>query len=308
MVALGVGPGDEVIVPDLTFPATANVVVQQGAVPVLVDIDPDTFNMDPDELAGAMTARTRAVIVVHAFGLCADMDAVLAVTEPAGVPVVEDAACALGGTYKGRPAGALSRLGCFSFHPRKIITTGEGGMITTEDDALASRIAVLRTHGGVRGELYLSFDEAGFNYRLSDVNAAIGVAQMSRLEDLVRRRREHAGRLAALLRDCPGIKLPSEPKGTEHTYQSFVVQLDASLDRDGVIRQMRDRGVETTLGTYSLHCQPYFQRTLGVREGQFKNGFRAFHQSLTLPLYPQLTNEDLARTAEALEASIAAVS
>jgi dTDP-4-amino-4,6-dideoxygalactose transaminase len=306
LVAIGIGPGDEVVVPDYTFPATANVVIQQGAKPVLVDIDPETFNIDPGALEAAITSRTRAVIPVDAFGLIADMDAVNAVATPHGIAVVEDAACAIGGTYRGRRAGALSTIGCFSFHPRKIITTGEGGMITTDDEQLAARIAVLRTHGGVRGDLYLSFEEAGFNYRLSDVNAAIGVAQMARLDGLVARRRELAGRLTDLLQDLPGVRPPVEPTGTEHTFQSYVVLLDDAIDRDQVIRRMRDQQVETTLGTYALHCQPYFQRTLGVREGQFKNSTKAFHQTLTLPLYPQLTEDDLHRVVEALSTATTA--
>ncbi len=308
VVGLGVGPGDEVVVPDFTFPATANVVVQQGATPVVVDIDPDTFGMDPAALAAAITPRTKAVIVVHAFGLCADMDGINAVADAAGVPVVEDAACALGGTYHGRAAGSLSAVGAFSFHPRKIITTGEGGMVMTDDDELAERFAVLRTHGGVRRELYLEFEEAGFNYRLSDVNAAIGVAQMARLSELVRRRRELAGRLTEMLQGSPGLRTPSEPEGVEHTYQSYVVMLDDAIDRDAVIRGTRDRDVETTLGTYSLSAQPYFQRTLDLREGTCKNGSRAFRQSLTLPLYPQLTDADLEQVVEAVGRAVAAVS
>jgi perosamine synthetase len=306
LVALGIGPGDEVIVPDFTFPATANVVVQQGARPVVVDIDLADYGMDPAALAAAITPLTRAIVVVHAFGLCADMDALNAVADAAGIPVVEDAACALGGSYHGRPAGSLSAVGAFSFHPRKIITTGEGGMITTDDDDLAASMAVLRTHGGVRGELYLAFEEAGFNYRLSDVNAAIGVAQMARLDDLVRRRRAHAARLTGLLAGTAGLRTPSEPEGVEHTYQSYVVLLDDAVDRDAVIRETRAHDVETTLGTYSLHCQPYFQRELGLHEDQAKNGSRAFHQTLTLPLYPQLTDDDLHRIAEVVSDAVAA--
>jgi dTDP-4-amino-4,6-dideoxygalactose transaminase len=307
VVALGVGPGDEVVVPDFTFPATANVVVQQGATPVVVEIERDTFGMDPEALAAAITPRTKAVIVVHAFGLCADMDAINKICDAAGVPVVEDAACALGGTYHGRAAGSLSTVGAFSFHPRKIITTGEGGMITTDDDELAARFAVLRSHGGVRRDLYFEFEEAGFNYRLSDVNAAIGVAQMARLKGLVQRRRENANRLTGMLAGTPGLDTPDEPAGVEHTYQSYVVMLDDAIDRDAVIRGTKERDVETTLGTYSLHAQPYFQRALGLREGGCPNGSRAFRQSLTLPLYPQLTDRDLERIVEAVTAAVSAV-
>lgn len=308
LVALGVGSGDEVVVPDFTFPATANVVVQQGARPVIVDIDPVTFAMDPRALAAAITPGTTAIIVVHPFGLCADMDAINAVAEAAGIPVVEDAACALGGTYHGRPAGTLSAVGAFSFHPRKIITTGEGGMLTTDDEALAAKVAVLRTHGAVRRELYLEFEQAGFNYRLSDVNAAIGVAQMARLGNLVRRRRELAAELTGLLAGTAGLRTPVDPPGVKHTYQSYVVMLDDAIDRDAVIRASRARDVETTLGTYSLHCQPYFRRALDVGEGQYPCGAQAFRQSLSLPLYPQLESSDLTRVAEVVAESISAAS
>lgn len=306
LVALGVGPGDEVVVPDFTFPATANVVVQQGAAPLVVDIDLETFAMDPAKLDAAITPRTKAVVVVHPFGLCADMDAICSVADAAGVPVLEDAACALGGTYRGRAAGTLSTIGAFSFHPRKIITTGEGGMITTDDDALAARIAVLRTHGGVRGELFLSFEDAGFNYRLSDVNAAIGVAQMARLEELVRRRRELAAELTSLLDCLPRLRTPVEPEGIEHTYQSYVLLLDGSIDRDAVIRRTREHDIETTLGTYSLSCQPYFQRVHGMSASESRNGAFAYQQSLSVPLYPQLTSADLERVADVVGSAVGA--
>lgn len=306
LVALAVGPGNEVIVPDFTFPATANVVVQQGAVPVIVDVDLETFCIDPEALAAAITPRTKAIVVVHAFGLCADMDAINAVADRSGIPVVEDAACALGGTYHGRPAGSLARIGAFSFHPRKIITTGEGGMVTTDDDTLAESISVLRTHGGVRGELFLSFERAGFNYRLSDVNAAIGVAQMARLRELVRRRRVHAEMLTNLFEAVPGLRTPAEPEGVEHTYQSYVLLLDETVDRDAVIRETRQRGVETTLGTYSLTSQPFFQHLLP--QDLAKNGSHAYRQTLTVPLYPQLSPSDLHRIAETVAASVEAVS
>jgi dTDP-4-amino-4,6-dideoxygalactose transaminase len=191
-------------------------------------------------------------------------------------------------------------VGCFSFHPRKIITTGEGGMITTDDDLLAERIAVLRSHGAVRGELYMSFEDAGFNYRLSDINAAIGIAQMARLEGIIGARRAHAARYAQLLGDLAGVGAPPETDGVRHTYQSYVVTLDPAIDRDEVIRRMMAEGIETTLGTYALHAQPHFQRTYGYHEGDLVNSAQAYRRSLTLPLYPQLTASDLERVVSTL--------
>lgn len=304
LVALGVQPGDEVVIPGFSFPATANAVIQQGATPVFVDIDEATFNLDPALLDAAVTDRTRAIMPVHAFGLCADMDAINAVAARHELPVLEDAACALGGTYGGRHAGTLGTAGVYSFHPRKIITTAEGGMITTDDDELAKRIAVLRAHGAVRGELYMEFVEAGFNYRLSDVHAAIGLAQMTRIDDIVSGRRRAASELTSRVSGIEGVQVPTEPAGTAHTFQSYVVLLDDRIDRDEVIRRMRTRDIETTLGTYGMHLQPYFRERFGIPDEALPHTTRAHHQALTLPLYPQLTEDDMDAIADALRLSI----
>ncbi|WP_341945769.1 DegT/DnrJ/EryC1/StrS family aminotransferase [Microbacterium sp. LWH11-1.2] len=304
LVALGVQPGDEVVIPGFSFPATANAVIQQGATPVFVDIDEATFNLDPALLDAAVTDRTRAIMPVHAFGLCADMDAINAVAARHELPVLEDAACALGGTYGGRHAGTLGTAGVYSFHPRKIITTAEGGMITTDDDELAKRIAVLRAHGAVRGELYMEFVEAGFNYRLSDVHAAIGLAQMTRIDDIVSGRRRAASELTSRVSGIEGVQVPTEPAGTAHTFQSYVVLLDDGIDRDEVIRRMRTRDIETTLGTYGMHLQPYFRERFGIPDEALPHTTRAHHQALTLPLYPQLTEDDMDAIADALRLSI----
>ncbi len=305
LVALGVGAGDEVVMPAFSFPATANVVVQQDATPVFVDIEPDTFNLDPGLLEAAITSRTAAIMPVHAFGLCADMDPIVEVAERHGVPVLEDAACALGGSYRGRAVGSLGTAGVFSFHPRKIVTTAEGGMVTTDSEELAARIDVLRTHGGVRRELYLEFVDAGFNYRLSDVHAAIGVAQMRKLSGILEDRRRLAAGLTERLRELGGVRPPSAPDGIEHTYQSYVVTLDDDIDRDQVIRQMRDLGVETTLGTYGMHLQPYYVSRLGEQADRLPHATRAHRQALTLPLYPGLTPADLDLIVESLTRSVA---
>lgn len=302
--ALGIMPGDEVIVPDFTFPATANVVVQCGAMPVLVDIDPGTFNALPDAIEAAITDRTRAIMVVHAFGQCAPMDEINFIAAAAGVPVIEDAACALGATYKGRQAGSLSEVACFSFHPRKVITTGEGGMITTSDQALADRMRLLSTHGGRRGELFVEFDEAGFNYRLSDINAAVGVAQMKKLTMILEQRRALAAVYTAALADVVGVRPPITAPDCEHTFQSYVVMLDEGIDRDDVIRRLRAADVETTLGTYALHSEPFFTRMLGIDDAALPNASAAFARSLTLPLYPGMTEVDVLRVVKALKVAM----
>jgi len=302
--AMGVGAGDEVIIPDYSWPATANVVIQTGAVPVFVDIKLDDFGMDPNLIEAAITERTRAIMPVHAFGLIADMDPILAIAAQHDLPVLEDAACALGAEYNGRQAGALGTAGVFSFHPRKVITTGEGGMIMTADDEFSERLAVLRSHGAVRGERFMAFIDAGFNYRLSDVHAAIGVVQMGRLQEILDGRRRYASLYAHLLADIEGISVPIVPAGRTHTHQSYVVLLDDNIDRDRVIDGMRARGIETTLGTYSMHLQPYFTEQFGIADEQLPNATRAHRQALTLPLYQQLTEGQLQEVADTLRAVV----
>jgi dTDP-4-amino-4,6-dideoxygalactose transaminase len=304
LVAAGIGPGDEVLVPDFTFPATANVVVQQGALPVLVDIDLDTFAMDPDDLSHRITPRTRAVMPVHPFGLPADMQPILAAAERHNLAVIEDAACALGATYHGRQTGSFGLAGCFSFHPRKSITTGEGGMITTSDDALAERIRLLRSHGGVREGGRFRFEAAGFNYRLSDILAAVGVAQMRKLDAFLAARRRVAGWYDRALEGNAGVRRPIVPAGSTHTYQSYVVLLDESIDRDAVIAALRADGIETTLGTYALHAQPFFAREYGLRPGDRPASHRAFTGSLALPLHGGMVETEAGEVVAALRAAL----
>ncbi len=301
LVALGVGPGDEVLVPDFTFPATANVVVQQRAVPVLVDIDLETFTMNVGDLEAKITGKTRAVIPVHAFGLPADMDPILQLAQKHGLTVVEDAACALGARYKDRPCGALGDMACFSFHPRKSITTGEGGMITTNDDKLASKISLLRSHGGVRHEGRFLFEDAGFNYRLSEIHGAMGIEQMKKVDQILAIRRKLALALSEALDGIAGVAPPAQPDYAGHTYQSFVILLAGSIDRDRVIEQMYQKGIETTIGTYALHLEPYFARAYNYAAGDLAVSKAAFQRSLTLPLYVGLAERDIVFIADALK-------
>jgi perosamine synthetase len=306
LVVLDIGIGDEVLVADFTFPATANVVVQQGAIPVLVDIDLDTFTMNIEDLRAKITPKTKAIIPVHAFGCSADMQPIMQVANEYGIPIVEDAATAIGATYYGRYCGSIGLLGCFSFHPRKMITTGEGGMITTNDDRLADCIRLLRSHGGVRVGNWFEYEAAGFNYRLSDVQGAIGIAQMEKLPMLIERKRTLAHQLKERLAHVPGIQLPLEPNWGGHIYQSFVILVEAGLGRNRVIEYLRERDIETTLGTYALHDQPVFQRAYGYVSGQLPNSHAAFTRTITLPLYPQMNEADLDTVATQLQAAITA--
>lgn len=304
LAALGIGPGDEVLVPDFTFPATANVVVQQGALPVLVDVDLGTFAIDPGDLARKVTARSRAVIPVHPFGLPADMDPILEVAATGGLAVIEDAACALGADYRGRPVGGIGMAGCFSFHPRKSITTGEGGMIATSDGPLSDRIRLLRSHGGVREGGRFVFEAAGFNYRMSDILAAVGVAQFRKLDEMLRLRRAVAALYDRALQMTEGVLTPVCPQGSTHTYQSYVVLLDDAIDRDTVIAQLASTGIETTLGTYALHAQPFFGRSYGWSPGDLPNSHRAFTSSLALPLHAGITSTEVDEVVDALKAAV----
>lgn len=304
LVALEIKPGDEVLVSDFTFPASGNVIVQQGARPVLVDSCLDTYAMDPTDLEKRITPKSKAIMVVHPFGLSADMAAINKIAHKYNLPIIEDAACALGASYKGKACGTMGNLGCFSFHPRKSVTTGEGGMIVTNDESLAAKIAVLRSHGGVRQQFYMRFDEAGFNYRLSDILAAVGVAQMKKLEWMINGKRQLAQLLKEQLTMIEGVTLPIEPDDCYHTYQSFVVMLADNIDRDQVIAAMRRRNVETTLGTYAIHAQPFYAKTYGYAPGDLPQSYRIYKQSLTLPLYPQMSTGDVEQVVVALVDSL----
>ncbi len=293
LVALGVTQGDEVLVPDFTFPATANVVVQQGAKPVLVDIDLTTFTVNIDDLKRKVTSRTKVIMPVHAFGLSADMNPILELARAKDLKVIEDAACAIGTTYYGKRCGGLGTTGCFSFHPRKVITTGEGGMITTNDEQLAEKMRMLRSHGGKKINAYYQYELAGFNYRLSDVQAAIGIAQMRKLDRLLARKRKLADQYSLMLKDTKEIIVPKELIWGGHIYQSYVIMLYDTIDRDKVIELMKQKNIETTLGTYALHAQPFYSKLYIYKMGELPNSYLAFCQSLTLPLYDQMNEDDL---------------
>ena len=300
LLALGVGADDEVIVPAFTYPATGNVVALCGARPVLADVRPDTFALDPEQAAAKLSPRTKAIIPVHPFGLPAGMDALLALADEHGVAVVEDAACALGASCGGRPCGAMGRLGCFSFHPRKAITTAEGGMVTTDDAELAERVRVLRNHGFVRREGGPDFVAAGLNYRMSDVHGAIGVVQLGKLDGAIAARRELAAAYGEALGDIEWLTLPVEPPGRRHIYQSYVVVVAVDHDRDGLVACLHEGGVESTIGTYALHVLDFYRRTCGYEPDDFPVARSLFERTLALPIYRGMSAGDVARVSELL--------
>jgi perosamine synthetase len=287
VLALGIGPGDEVLVPAYTFPATANVVALAGAKPVLVDVDPVTMNMDAADAARRVTPRTKAVLAVHLFGRPARLEEL-----PDGLPVIEDAAGALGARRSDRPCGSLGSLACFSFHPRKIVTTGEGGALTTDDAALAEASRSLRHHGWSPSHEYGDLPRPAFNYRLSDVLCALGIPQLRRLDELYaaydRVARGYAERLAGL-----PVTLPATDPGDRHGWQAYVIQLD---DRDRVMAELRAEGVQCQIGTYALHRLGAYRD-----QGDFPGADAAFERALALPLHTGLTDGELDRVAEALD-------
>lgn len=304
LAAQGIGRGDDVLVSDFTFPASGNVIVELGAKPVLVDSLPGSFTLDVDDARRKVTDATKAIMPVHPFGQPADIGAVGELAADLGLVVVEDAACALGSTSDGAACGSRHP-GCFSFHPRKVVTTGEGGAVTTDDSELAERLRLLRSHGGRRARVGLDFVEHGYNYRLSEIPAAVGLAQFRRLDEIVADRRMTAMRYEQRLAEIDTVELRTEGAGEIWSYQSFVVMLADGIDRDSVIDEMRRLGIETTLGTYAMHAHPAFA-WLGHRPGDLPHSFRAQQQSLTLPLVPRMSESELDRVVTALREAIMA--
>jgi perosamine synthetase len=305
LAALDIGPGDEVIVADFTYPATANAVLQRGAVPKLVDVDIDSYCVDPAEIEGAISRRTAAVIAVDVFGLPADYPVLEPMLAELGIPLICDAACSLGAGIGARRCGSFGLASCFSFHPRKSLTTGEGGMVTTDHQPLAKRLRRLRNHGGERTGWRTTFVEPGFNYRMSELNAALGVVQVARHRDNVDRRRRLAAILSEALSRRTDVTPQHVPNGRTHPYQAYVVRLPVTADRDRVIQDLAAQGIESTLGTYALHAEPAFERACGTRVGDVPRSLQLSEQTLALPLHQRLSEGDIGRIVRAVEAALA---
>ncbi|HEV2592503.1 MAG TPA: DegT/DnrJ/EryC1/StrS family aminotransferase [Gaiellaceae bacterium] len=284
VLALELQPGDEVIVPAYTFPATANVCALAGLKPVLVDVDPVTMNIDPAKIE--VGPRTKAVLPVHLFGRPAPLEDL-----PDGLAVLEDAAGALAARRKGRACGGLGLLGCLSFHPRKIVTTGEGGAVTTNDERIATAVAAIRNHGW-HSIVPPNMPAPGFNYRLSDILCAVGIPQMRRLDELLAERTRVANGYSERLAHLPAL-LPRADDGDVHGWQAYVLQID---DRDRVLAELRAQGIEAQIGTYALHMLGAYRD-----QGDFPGASRVFERALALPFHTSLSESDLDRVAEALD-------
>jgi perosamine synthetase len=299
LYAAGVTAGDEVIVPSMSFIATANTVWQCGATPVFADIDPDTYNLDPAAAERAITERTKAIMPVHQLGLPADLDAFAQLADRYGLVLVEDAACAIGAIYKGAPIGSHGSMACFSLHPRKVITTGEGGMITLHDVELAARIRQLRQHAmdvsdlarhSAKDVLVESYPERGFNVRMTDMQAALGLCQMEVLDHILERRRHLAERYNSLLSGIPGLETPFDPPHIQRTWQSYCIRLGArfAMDRTDLMRRLLADGVATRRGVMAIHEERAYA---GAATQPLPHTEAATADTLMLPLFPDLTED-----------------
>lgn len=301
---LGIGPGDEVVVPNYTYPATATAVLMVGATPVIVDVDPDTMNIDYDAAEAAVTERTRAVIPVSLFGNPLDHRRLNSMKEKHGLYILEDSACSLGSSFDGVMTGAHADIAVFSLHPRKFITTGEGGLVTTNNPDWADWMLSFKHFGmdANNGTLSPEFVRMGTNSKLSNIQAAVGLTQMEEVDALLARRIELAQRYFELAKDIDGVRLPTVTKGGAHSYQSCCVFVD---HRDEVMATMRDRGVEVQIGTYHLPSLPAFQGDDCRIEGPQDGGLKAFKECLALPLFHGLTEEQQQTVCSMLAETIA---
>lgn len=306
LAAAGIGPGDEVIVPAFTWVATANVVLYTGATPVFADVDPRTYNIDAADLARRFTPRTKAVIAVHLFGLCADIPAIRAVLPP-GVRLFEDCACAAGASLDGVPAGGLGDAAVFSFHPRKSITTGEGGMLTTNDAALAAVADQLRNHGasiseeqrhqGPRPFLLPEFNLLGFNYRMTDLQGAVGLVQLRKLDAFVAERQRWAEYYRDRLADIPWLRMPSFPDRGVHAWQAFVTSVDparAPMPRNAIMERLQEQGIATRPGTHAVHMLGYYRERFGLTPDDYPGARDCNDNTMAIPLHNRMTADDYA--------------
>lgn len=313
LLALGVGPGDEVVTVSHSYIATANAVRYCGALPVFVDIDPSTFNLDPGALQGAITARTRAILCVHQMGMPCDLARILPIGREHGLPVIEDAACAIGSEIQvgdaweriGKPHGDIA---CFSFHPRKILTTGDGGMLTTANPEWDAMFRLWRQHGmsipdtvrhASREVSFESYPVLGFNYRMTDIQAAVGRVQLTRLPDLLARRRALADRYRMLLADVAGLSAPFEPDWARSNWQSYCVRLPEHADQRAVMQTMLDQGIATRRGIMCAHRESAYAEAelrFALPESE-----RAQDECILLPLYPQMSEDEQAYVVDGLK-------
>lgn len=310
--AAGIGPGDEVITTPLTFAACANVIVQQGARPVLADVSPDDLNLDPEQVERRITPRTRAVMAVHYAGQPCRMDALLAIARRHGLFLIEDAAHAAGAAYRGQMIGSLGDATAFSFYATKNLTTGEGGMLTTNRPEVAERARLMTLHGMSRdawkryahgGSWYYEVVAPGYKYNMSDLQAALGLVQLRRLATMNARRAVLAARLTAHLSDCEAVQPPAARPEVQHVWHLYVIRLRLEMlriDRAAFIEELARRGIGTSVHFIPIHYHPYYREGFGFRRGDFPVAEDAYERIVSLPLYPAMSEADVDRVAEAV--------
>jgi perosamine synthetase len=313
LATIGVGPGDEVIVPSFTFIASANAILYTGATVVFCEIDPRTFNADPADIEKRITKKTKAIMPVDQIGLGCDIDAINGIAKRHSVDVVEDAAPTIGGTYKGRRVGSNAHQTVFSFHPRKVITTGEGGMITTDDEALADKARKLRAHAMSVSDLdrhkadkpiLEEYSELGFNYRMTDIQASIGLVQIRRLDELLKIRVAKADRYGRELADLKKVRTPYTPPYATHTYQSYCLDLDASIDRDDLMARLLRRGVATRRGVMASHLEKVYRDRVGKVSLPITE--QKARSTMLIPLFATMTDDEQTYVIESLREELGA--
>jgi perosamine synthetase len=315
--ALGISPGDEVIVPAMTFAATANCVVFQGATPVFADVDPDTLLISPAQVEAKITPRTRAVITVDYTGHPADYDAIRAITDKYGIALVADACHALGASYKGNSVGSLADLTVFSFHPVKHITTGEGGMITTDDPKVAERMRRFRNHGITtdhhqrekEGSWFYEMVDLGYNYRLTDLQCALGLSQLKKLPRFLEKRRKIANHYDDFFSRISGIVPLKVSADVQHAYHLYVIQLNlesSSGDRMTVFRNLRRQGIGVNVHYIPVHLHPFYRRKFGTGAGLCPVAEAAYNQILSLPMHAEMTDQDVNTVCNSIQKMLAA--
>jgi perosamine synthetase len=296
----GIGFGDEVILPSLSFIATANSVLYCGAIPVFVDVDPETCNIDVQKIEETITGKTRAIMPVHQMGLPVDLDPIKKIAEKNRLLIIEDAACAIGSAYKNTKIGGHGNIACFSFHPRKIITTGEGGMITTDDLTIAEQLRRFRHHGMSVSDIERhmantviieTYPERGYNYRMTDIQAAMGIEQMKKLPNILDKRKKIARRYDNELGKIPHIRIPKVPTYARHNYQSYWIELltSAPVDRNVLMAKLLEKGIATRRGIMAIHREPCYRAYAGI---YLPNTDKLTDNTLLLPLYPALTAQE----------------
>ena len=302
-LSIGIKKGDEVIVADYTFPATGHSVLYCRAKPVFCDVDIKTYNIDPEKIKNKITKKTKAIIPVHTFGQPAEMDKILEIAKKHDLFVIEDAACALGAKFKGKYAGTFGDIGCFSFHARKGITTGEGGMVVTNDKEIAEKIRYLSVFGmksawdreHSKSYIIPEFSDIGYNYKMSDITAAIGVAQIKKIERIIHKKQELAKYWDELLDEMDLIIKPYVSKKYFHVYQSYVALIDKKVNRNKVIEKLASKGIQAQIGTYASHIQPVYQS-----QDKCPASLEIYNRALALPIYYSLKEEEITEIAKNL--------